>query len=79
MNLKQRLIADWQWVLQHSWTVRLMLLAAALSGFEVVLPLFSDNIPPGFFAILSFLTTAAALVARFALQTRTGSSDGSTD
>lgn len=70
MTLKQRLIADWQWVLKHSWSVRLMLLSAALSGAEVILPLFSDGMPKHLFAVLSFLTVVAAAIARFALQNR---------
>ena len=77
MNLKQRLIADWHWVLTHTWAVRLMALAAVLSGAEVVLPLYSDVIPRGTFAVLSMLTTVAAFVARFAAQERAKEPDGS--
>jgi hypothetical protein len=70
MDLKARLIADWQWVLKRSWSVRFIALAAVLSGLEVVLPLLSGSIPKGIFAILSFVVTAAALVSRFVAQQR---------
>lgn len=70
MDLKSRLIADWQWVLKRSWSVRFLALAAVLSGLETVLPLCTDLIPHGPFAILSFCTTAAAFVARFVAQSR---------
>jgi len=47
-----------------------MLLAAALSGLEVALPFLAGSlpIPAGAFAALSFLTVAAAFVARFVAQ-----------
>jgi hypothetical protein len=70
MDLNARLIADWQWVLKRSWSVRLIALAALLSGFEAILPLLVERIPHGSFAILSFLTTAAAFVARLVAQSR---------
>jgi hypothetical protein len=69
-KFEARLVADWRWVLRRSWSARLILGAAALSGAETVLPLYSDVIPHGPFAALSFLTTAAALVARFVAQSK---------
>lgn len=63
-------IVDWQWVLKRSWSVRFLALAALLSGAEAILPLFSDAVPAGMFAVLSFITTAAAFVARFVAQSR---------
>lgn len=70
MDLKTRLIADWRWVLRRSWSVRFIALAAALSGFETLLPLLSDRISHGPFAILSFVATSAAFVARIVAQQR---------
>lgn len=64
-------IADWRRVLQHAWSVRLMLLAAFLTAVEAVLPFLSDLIPRWPFAILTFVVVAAALVARFVAQPRT--------
>ena len=53
-----------------------MLLAALLTAIEAVLPLFSDFIPTGIFAVLTFVVVAAALVARFVAQPKTlGDSD----
>lgn len=69
-------IRNWREVLRHAWSVRLIIVAALLSGVEAVLPFFSDVIPRGPFAILTFIVVGAALVARFVAQPRTlGDSD----
>ncbi|MVA98834.1 hypothetical protein GN330_16425 [Nitratireductor sp. CAU 1489] len=68
------LVANWRRVLRHAWSVRLMLLAALLSGAEIALPLLQGvlPVPPLTFAALSGLTTAAALIARFIAQDTVG-------
>ncbi|WP_297842959.1 hypothetical protein [uncultured Roseibium sp.] len=63
-----KLVSDWRRVLKKAWSVRLMLLAALLSGAEVVLPFLGDFIAPGLLAALSALTVSAAFVARFLAQ-----------
>lgn len=65
-----RLIDEWRVVLRRAWSSRLMLLAGLLSGLEVVLPLLNGvlPIPPGIFAALSFVTVAAAFIARIVAQ-----------
>lgn len=65
-----KLVADWRRVLRHAWSVRLMILAAVLSGAEIALPLLAGvlPVPPLTFAALSGLATAAALVARLVAQ-----------
>lgn len=63
-----RLADDWKVILRRAWSVRLMLLAALLSGAEFALPYFGDKVPPGVFAALGFVVTGAALVARFIAQ-----------
>lgn len=65
-----KLTANWRAVLVHAWSVRLMLLAALLSGIEVALPLVRDFLPitPGAFAVLSFASTAGAVIARVVQQ-----------
>lgn len=65
-----RLIEDWKHVLKHAWSIRLVLLAALLSGLEVILPMFSDVIPRNVFALLSLLVTVAAFIARITAQPR---------
>lgn len=62
------LIPDWRRVLRKAWSVRLLVLAAVLSGLEVAVPLFATDIPRGMFAILSFLITCAAFAARLVAQ-----------
>lgn len=63
-----RLINNWRAVLLRAWSMRLMLAAAVLSGAEFVLPFFSDHLPAGVFAGLSFVTVAGAFVARIVAQ-----------
>ena len=57
---------DWWRILKQAWSVRLMALAAFLSGLEVALPwmLESSPIAPGILAAITGVVTAAALVAR---------------
>lgn len=63
------LLPNWRRVLRRAWSVRLILLAALLSGLEVALPLLNfELLPPGLLAGLSFATTAAAFVARLVAQ-----------
>lgn len=64
------LVSNWRAVLKHAWSIRLMILAALLSGAEVGLPLIDGtfDIQPGVFATLSAVTTAAAFVARLIAQ-----------
>lgn len=64
MNLS----TNWETILKKAWSVRLMILAALLSGIEVVLPFFSTAIPRGPFAVLSFLAVSSAFVARLVAQ-----------
>ena len=45
-----------------------MVLAGVLSGLEVILPFFSDEIPRNLFAVLSFVAVSAAFVARLVVQ-----------
>lgn len=63
-----KLLPDWRHILRKAWSVRLILLAAVFSAAEVVVPLFNDAMPRNVFALLSGITTAAALVARVMMQ-----------
>ena len=55
-------------IVRRSWSLRFIILAGVLSGLEVILPFFSDEIPRNLFAILSFLAVSAAFVARLVAQ-----------
>jgi hypothetical protein len=59
---------DWGLVLRRAWSVRLMALAAVLSGVEIALPILAVDLPRTLFAGLTFLTVSAAFVARFIAQ-----------
>lgn len=62
------LLPNWKWLVRKAWSLRLMLLAAVLSGIEVALPFFSSSVPTGAFAAASFVVVAAAFVARLTAQ-----------
>lgn len=62
------LIEDWRRVLRRAWSIRLVLLGAALSGVEVFLPLFSDAVPRSLFALLSIAACVGGAVARLVAQ-----------
>jgi hypothetical protein len=66
-----KLLWNWKLVLRHAWSVRLMILAAILSGIEVALPLLDGfvEVPRGTFAALTAVVTTAAFVTRFVVQT----------
>lgn len=66
------LLPDWASILKRAWSVKFMVLAALLSGIEVVMqilePTVAASMPKGLFASLAGLTTAGALVARVLAQ-----------
>jgi len=72
------LISNWKAVATKAWSFRFIILAAVLSGFEVALPVIREIIeplgliPPGVFAGLSFVATAAAGIARIVAQPKAG-------
>ena len=45
-----------------------MVIAAVLSGIEVILPFFNESIPKNVFAALSFTFVSAAFIARLVAQ-----------
>ena len=62
------LYANWKRILRKAWSMRLMAVAALLTGCEVVLPLFGDSIPRNVFAGLSFVVVIGAMIARITYQ-----------
>lgn len=69
-----RLVPEWRSVLRRAWSIRLLVLAGVLSGAEVALPLLPSFFAwsPGTFALLSFIATAGAFVARIVAQSNLG-------
>ncbi len=65
-----RLVEEWRVIARKAWSFRLLVLAAVLSGWEVILPYFGDVIPRGIFTGLSFVVTCGAMVARVVAQPR---------
>jgi hypothetical protein len=62
------LYENWKDILKKAWSIRFIVLAGVLSGIEVILPFFSDSIPRGPFAALSFFAVSAAFVSRLVAQ-----------
>ena len=68
-----QLIENWRVVLRRAWSVRLIVLAALLTGAETAIGVMTalsvqPPIPPGIFAGLAGLVSMAALAARFVAQ-----------
>jgi hypothetical protein len=65
-----KLLPNWREVFWKAWSVRLIILAAILSAFEVVLPIVQMvvMIPQGWFALASLAITFAAVYARLVAQ-----------
>ena len=64
------LLPDWKRIARRAWSIRLSIIAAMLSGAEVVLPLFIGVLPRNLFASLSFVVVVGAAVARVVSQPR---------
>lgn len=65
------LVTDWKLILKKAWSIKLMVLASLLSGAEVILPQFTDVVPPNLFAVLSFIVVGGAFAARLVAQPKT--------
>lgn len=63
-----KLYENWKEILRRSWSLRFIILAGVLSGIEVILPFFSEDIPRNIFAVLSFIFVSAAFIARLVAQ-----------
>ena len=63
-----RLVQDWKRVLRRAWSVRLNLLAAALTGATAALPAFMGVVPPMWLLALCTIVPLAAAVARLVAQ-----------
>ncbi len=59
-----KLIPEWRRVLRKAWSVRLNLLAVALTGATAALPAFMGIIPPMWLLALFTVVPLAAAVAR---------------
>lgn len=60
--------ANWRTLVRKAWSVKFMVLAFVLTMAEVMLPFFSDAVPPRTFAVLSGLAVAGAFVSRLIAQ-----------
>ena len=63
-----KLLSDWKRIVKKAWSFRFMALAAALSGVEVALPYYAEQLPRGLFASLSGVVIVAAMIFRLVAQ-----------
>lgn len=63
-----KLYDNWKEILRKAWSIRFLAMAGILSGIEVILPLFHDDIPKNIFAALSLVCVTAAFIARLVAQ-----------
>lgn len=71
-KLKFNLHAEWRWIVGHSWSFRLLIAAAVLSGAQSALPLFMDHppLPRRIFAVVVFLIVSLAMIANLIVAER---------
>lgn len=64
INLGARLSSEWRWIVGHSWSFRLLIAAAVLSGAQAAIPLFMDHppLPRRIFAVVVFLIVSLAMI-----------------
>lgn len=55
-------------ILKKSWAIKWAILAGVFSGAQIILPIFSTDIPKIPFAILSFIAVAGAIWSRLLVQ-----------
>lgn len=61
------LVPEWKRIAMRAWSVRLALLAAVLSGLEVLLPML-DAQPDGWLSLAGALSAVGAAVVRVVAQ-----------
>lgn len=59
---------NWQTLVRKAWSVRFMVMAFVFTMAEVMLPFFSDAVPPRVFAVMSGIAVAGAFVSRLIAQ-----------
>jgi len=67
MNLPH-LHKEWKKITKKAWSFRLLAVAGLLSTCEIILPMFSDTLRRGVFAVLTFLVITSAMFARLLAQ-----------
>jgi hypothetical protein len=74
---KYGLVHDWHWLVNHAWSVWLLVLSFLFSVAEVALPFILDSSSPNLlYAGLMAFVTGAALILRFVAQREIGDTDG---
>ena len=69
-------IPEWKLVLGKAWSIRFALLSGFFGGLETFLPMFSDVVPRGTFAVLCMFTSIGAVVSRLIMQQELREPDG---
>ena len=59
---------NWQTLVRKAWSIRFMVMAFVLTMAEVILPFFSDAVPPRVFAVMSGIAVAGAFISRLIAQ-----------
>lgn len=65
-----RLIEGWWTFLRYAWSVRLVLLAGLLAGLELILPVFIDDMPRGWFVGLAIALNLVTPIVQVIAQKR---------
>ena len=63
---------DWQYIFQHAWSVKWMVLAGICDTGAVIAPVFITTIPIWIFASLTFVCVVGGIWARLLCQPKVG-------
>jgi hypothetical protein len=63
-----KVLKEWKLLVRKAWSLRLMAIAAALSGLEAIAPFAAPWLGQRTFALIMFSIVAAAFVARLLAQ-----------
>lgn len=63
-----KLYDNWKTIVRKSWALRFMAIAVIGETAQVVLPLYVEEIPRTYYAVLTLLAIAAGMVARLVHQ-----------
>ena len=60
--------ADWKTIITKAWSIRFLILAIVCQAGEIIVPLYSENLPRHVFALLSISFASLSFYARIIAQ-----------
>lgn len=64
-----KLVDDWHWIVNHAWSVRLLILQVLLTGVDSAMTAYVYG-QPAWLSVAMFVVSGGALASRFVAQKR---------